>query len=197
MKVYNASCNDKLTSLLRAGDERAYDEIFRQFYQPLCFFAERILADSFHVEDIVQNTLIKLWQGKHDFNSSASLRAFLYVSVRNACFNELEKGKVRSKYQDNLTGVDNDGNALDVMMQAEVVRKLFYAVDSLPEQCRKVIMLTFSDGRSPKEIAAELGISTSTVNNQKMRGIMLLRKRLSDEDLLLALTILFPGIILY
>ena len=47
---------------------------------------------------------------------------------------------------------------------------------SLPEQCRKIIRMTFEEGKNPKEIAEELGIGVGTVNSQKMRGLTLLKE---------------------
>ncbi len=71
----------------------------------------------------------------------------------------------------------------------------FDAVDTLPEQCRKVIKMTFEEGKKPKEIALALGITISTVNNQKMRGLNLLKDRLPGDQLSLGLFMLAPTLI--
>lgn len=180
---------------LGLGMQYAYEDIFRKFYEPLCFFADKIIDDSDKSEDLVQDVLITLWEKRKDFNTLASLRSFLYVSVRNSCFKELEKRKVRLKHVDSL-GYDelvDESSVLDTIIHAEVIRRVFDAVDKLPERCKKVIRLTFEEGKSSKEISEEMGVTVSTVNNQKMRGLILLREHLSDKDIKLAITILFPA----
>ena len=66
-------------------------------------------------------------------------------------------------------------------------------MDNLPEKCREVIRLTFIEGFTAKEIAERLSVTVSTVNNQKMRGINLLKDRLSGEQLTLLL-LAFPDL---
>lgn len=188
--------NDLLTRFA-AGDERAYDHIFRLLYKPLCFFAYKILSDQAGAEDLVQDALLKCWQRRSSFESMAKIRAFLYVSVRNACLDALEHQKVVRKHEQLLAShpAITEQHMLDTIMQAEVVARVFEMVDTLPEQCRKVIKMTFEEGKSAKEIADELGVTPSTVSNQKMRGLILLKKRLSDKDLALIVCFFLPELI--
>ncbi|MFA4868556.1 MAG: RNA polymerase sigma-70 factor [Pedobacter sp.] len=188
---------DELTSRLNSGDEHSYDYIFKLYYKPLCFFAYKILQDSTKAEDIVQDNLIKLWERRQTFDHMEKIRAFLYVCVRNSCYDELQHQKVMNKHAEYFNNNSEilERTILDTIMQAEVVRKVFATVDTLPEQCRKVIKMTFEEGRSPKEIAEELGVTVSTVSNQKMRGLILLKKRLSDQDVAMAIVILLPAVI--
>lgn len=198
MRIEKKPDEDHLRIRFNSGDEKAYDQIFKRFYKPLCFFAYKILLDQDKAEDIVQDNLIKLWQKREPFESMEKIQSFLYVSVRNSCYDELEHQKVKSKHQNYIqhTARLTEQNILDIIMQAEVVRNVFAAVETLPEQCRKVIKMTFEEGKSPKEISDELGITVSTVSNQKMRGLILLKRRLSDQDIALAAAILVPGLIL-
>jgi RNA polymerase sigma-70 factor (family 1) len=180
----------------RDGNEQAFDRVFTHFYPLLCVFAERILNDQPLGQDIAQDSLIKAWNKRNDFPDFARLKSFLYTCVRNACFNELDKEKVKIKYQSMLEKSEpaDDYNPLKDMVHAEVVSRIFAQVDTLPEQCRKVIRLTFMEGKSPKEISDELNISVSTVNSQKMRGLQLLKGKLSSRDFLIAMAMLLPGL---
>ncbi len=186
----------ELLAELAGGSQHAYDRVFKQLYRPLCFFAYKFLYDHSKAEDVVQESMLKLWQRRSDFESMRKIQSFLYVSVRNACYDEIEHQKVINKHEDSLSRNTElqQQNALDIMMQAEVVSRVFEMVDTLPEQCRKIIRMTFEDGKSPKEIADELGIAVSTVSNQKTRGLILLKKRLSGSDVALAISIFLPEI---
>lgn len=186
----------ELFTLLRSKDIAAFDQIFEEFYRPLCFFASRIIQDRFDAQDIVQDIFVKFWQKENIPDAMDAVRAYLYVSVKNACFNHLEKSSVKIKHQQSLANTDfEEATILNTIIQAEVLRQVFAAVDTLPEQCRKIIRMTFEEGKKAKEIAFELGITVSTVNNQKMRGLNLLKNRLSDEGLALGMLMFLPGVL--
>jgi len=182
--------DQELLSLFRDGSSEAFDQLFNRFYSPLCLFAENIIKDIHVAEDIVQEMFLKIWQRQQDFEQFNALRSFLYTGVKNACFNHLEKVKVRSKHEDFVKAHPiSEADMLNLLIRAEVVRKLYSVMDSLPEQCRYVIRMTFDEGKKPKEIADELGITISTVNNHKMRGLRLLKDRLTDQDFGIAMVL--------
>nr|WP_121272512.1 RNA polymerase sigma-70 factor [Pedobacter schmidteae] len=180
----------------RAGRERAFDQIFRHFYPALCLFAQRLLPAQANAKDIAQDALLKAWERKSDFEGLGKLKSFLFTCVRNACFNEFEKNKVQLKYHAARQNpeFDDEQGVLEQLIHAEVVTRIFAQVDRLPEQCRKVIRMTFEEGKKPKEIAEELGISISNVSSQKLRGLQLLKDKLSDKDFLTAVVLIVPGL---
>jgi len=196
MRGTNTADMPNLVSEFQSGNINAFDFIFNRFYNALCFFSSRILQDKVAAEDVVQDVFVKLWQKNTDFDSVESIKSFLYTSVRNACLNSLEKARVKLKHDNYVAAHPQKPNdtILEHMIQAEVLRQVFSVVDTLPEQCRKVIRMTYEEGKRPKEIADELGVTVSTVNNQKMRGLSLLRNRLSDEGLALCI-VLFPEVL--
>lgn len=175
---------EELLAGLRSGDERAFDNIFHSFYASLCYFACRLISDPAVANELVQDALLLVWQKRDGFYSFDSLKAFVYISTRNACYNHLKKVKVNALRQQAIANSNeqDDDTVLHQIIETEVFRELYAAIDTLPEQCNKVMKMIV-DGSKPKEIAEELGITISTVNNQKMRGISLLKKRLSNEGL--------------
>src|SRR5690606_25622655 len=102
-------CGMKLDSIQDVDDpvvqydienEQDYDRLFKILYKPLCFFAYKFLLDKDKAEDIVQECLLRFWQRKERFESFLKIRSFLYVSVRNSCYDELEHQKVKAKHHD-------------------------------------------------------------------------------------------------
>lgn len=91
---------DHLGIRLGNGDEKAFDQIFKLLYKPLCFFAYKILLDQDQAEDLVQDNLLKFWQRKQAFDSFAKIQSYLYVSVRNSCYDELAHQKVQYKHRE-------------------------------------------------------------------------------------------------
>jgi len=174
----------------KAGNEQAFDRFFRHFFPVLRVFCTRIVGDELAAEDFAQESLVKAWYHRSDFDSYPKLRSYVYTVAKNDCFKMLEKQKRHRKFEA-ASGASEvyDGDVLTDMMHAELISRIFAQVDTLPEQCRKVIRMTFSEGKTPKEIAEALGVSVSTVNNQKMRGLTLLKGKLSDRDYLTAVVI--------
>jgi len=190
MATANSLSDQDLLSHFREGSEDAFDQLFHRFYSSLCFFADNILKDKHAAEDIVQDMLLKVWQRQQDFEQFGALRSFLYTGVKNACFNQLDKVKVKARHEEyENANPQKEADILNLIIRTEVVRQLYAVVDTLPEQCRNVIRMTFEQGMKPQEIADELGVTISTVNNQKMRGLKLLKDRLSDHDLGVAMAI--------
>jgi RNA polymerase sigma-70 factor (family 1) len=177
--------NDIIVSLKKGGPD-ALQSLIKQFYSPLCLFAERLLADSAAAEDIVGESFIKLWNKRTNFESLQNIKAFMYITVRNACLNHLKQAKRESlskKQHAYLTG-DKEEFVLNEMIRAEVLKEIMHEINNLPEQCGKVLKMGYLEGLRNQEIADLLNISVHTVKNQKARGIQLLKIRLRNRDLM-------------
>ncbi|MDE6452504.1 MAG: RNA polymerase sigma-70 factor, partial [Odoribacter sp.] len=74
---------------IRGGDVVAFEAVFREFYPSMCVVAGKYLADKEVAEDIAQEVFVRLWEKREVYQSIPDLRTFLYVSVRNLCFNYL------------------------------------------------------------------------------------------------------------
>src|SRR5262245_9049001 len=106
----------------RSGDPRALQVIFKQFYGPLCLFAERMLRDRPVAEDIVGETMVKLWNRHTDFENIQNVKAFLYITTRNACLNMLKQMQRESLSKKQLAYLtqDKEGYVLNDIIRVEV-----------------------------------------------------------------------------
>ncbi|OPC69915.1 hypothetical protein BAZ12_08825 [Elizabethkingia miricola] len=174
----------------RSGDQQAFEQIFLLHNSALTFFANRLLLnyDQANSQEIVLDTFLKLYDRRESVVSLSSIKAFLYISVKNGCLNAIEKEKVRLRrfdtYAQNIEEFED--NVLSKIVQAELYQELQQAIELLPVQCR-AIMEKLMEGKSPKEVSVELDISISTVNSQKSRAISLLKKTLSNSGMALLL----------
>lgn len=154
-----------------------------QYYQSLCFFANRLINNNFVAQEIVQDVFVKLWENRK-VQEIQNMKAFLYTATRNNCINYLVSQK-RKREKENETILNfptvNDAGVLAELIRAEVLRELSIAIEQLPKQCKKVIRLIYEEGKNTNEIAEEIGAAPSTVRNHKARGLTLLRKILSKS----------------
>jgi RNA polymerase sigma-70 factor (family 1) len=171
---------------LRKGEPEALQSLLELFYGPLCLFVERMVTDRQAAEDIVGEAFVKLWNKRANFATVQNVKAFLYISTRNAALNLLKQAKRETLSKKQLAYLNDDHAAfvLNDMVRAEVLREIMQEIEKLPEQCGKVLKLGYLQGMKNQEIADLLNISVHTVKNQKARAIQLLKIRLRDRDLM-------------
>jgi RNA polymerase sigma-70 factor (ECF subfamily) len=177
---------NELIDSFRKGGPDALQILLKQFYSPLCLFADRLVADKAAAEDIVGESFIKLWNKRCDFESTQNIKAFLYITVRNASLNYLKRLKRDSLNKKQLAYLSGEKEefVLNEMIRAELLKEIMHEINNLPEQCGKVLKLAYLSGLRNQEIANVLNISVHTVKNQKARAVQLLKLRLRDRDLL-------------
>jgi RNA polymerase sigma-70 factor (ECF subfamily) len=180
--------SDTIPSLNSNGDLRSFKSVFNQYYLPLCFFADRMLQDRPTAEDTVENVFIKLWEKNPDFNDYKNVRAILYISVRNACFNLIKQRRSDRFKQIDLSYLlkrESQDFVLSEITRAEVLREIYEEMQKLPPDCRKVMQLYFVEGLDTRDIASRLGVAVSTVRNQKAHGTKVLKAKFGRNFFLL------------
>ena len=150
------------------------EDLFRLNYRPLCMFALHYLQDADLVEDVVQECFTVLWEKLEQGADVANRRAYLYMSVRNRCLDHLRrKGLPTESLKPYGTyGIIDDDDAEE---RSVMEAKLWTAIDSLPEKCRQVFLMSKRDGLKYEEIAEELGLSVNTVRNQISKALNVLK----------------------
>jgi RNA polymerase sigma-70 factor (family 1) len=156
-----------------------FEKIFHLFNPALCFFACKWVNDISIAQDLVTEVFVKLWQKQSDFKTLYSVKAFLYISTRNACINHnqqvLYQTRVRERIRQLSSDIESDG--MNETIHAEVLQQVYAIVHDLPEKCREVMLLSYSKGLDCHEIARKMRVSVHTVRNQKNRGVHLIRNK--------------------
>ena len=160
---------------LHMGDEKTFHRIFEMFHSRLCFFAHEILGGNVDTEDIVQDAFVNLWQKRTDFDSIQSVKSFLYIVVKNKCFNITKHAKVVNKSADALSNDSTEEDLSIYFIEAEILDQLSLALKKLPAGCQNVLHLGFFEKMKNKDIANHLQVSVNTVKTQKKRALHLLR----------------------
>jgi hypothetical protein len=68
---------------LKTGDKGIFGELFSEYYEPLCRWCSKYVADPQEAEEIVQDTFVNLWEKRSDLQIGVSLNAYLYRAVAN------------------------------------------------------------------------------------------------------------------
>lgn len=150
-------------------DEPAYKEIFFTYYNLLLRFAYTFTNDRQSAEEIVSDVLMKVWEKRKDIMSILNLRLYLYISTKNASLNYLSKQKKIKILSLDSLNIDFPTTALnpeELMITAEMMRRINHAINSLPPRCKLVFKLVKEDRLPYKEVADILNISIKTIDNQ-------------------------------
>jgi RNA polymerase sigma-70 factor (family 1) len=180
---------EELVAEFNKGNPKSFNTIFNTFYSALCFFAERMILNKEEAEDIVGESFVKLWRLHENFETMQNIKAFLYITTKNACLNYLKQSERTAKRQQDMLYMlsNNEDHILSELTRSEVVRELHAAIESLPPQCRKIVRMSFVEGKKNQEIAEQLNLSIQTVKNQKVRAIYLLKVKLLNTNVLMLL----------
>lgn len=166
-------------------DLDAFGKLFADFYNALVSYAVTFVGRQDVAEDIVQDLFVEIWERSAPFASYDGFKTFLYHSVRNTCLNYLKHEEVEKKYVATLSEYDENDDELDFkIMEEELYRLLFTAIDELPAKCRQIFKLHL-EGKGNEEIATLLDLSVQTVKTQKKRAMAYLRERLGNVYFLL------------
>ena len=172
-----------------AGEESAFDSLFRQYYSALCLFANGYLKDESASEDLVQECFIKLWEQHTTIHQPTAVKSFLYTMVRNRCIDLLRKKKVKESNDSKFSYLSNEWNKneLEQVVTQETMRQIYEAIDTLPAKMQQVFKLYYVEGKKYAEIAKVMHTSNDTVRQQKERALKLVKSKLPP----LILAILF------
>src|SRR5689334_20307784 len=167
---------------LRAGDDGAFDALFRAHYPDLVGFAESILRERAAAEDVAQEVMLELWRRRDEIRPETSLRAYLFRATRNRALNQIRHERVAARLEPEI--VNSRPESAPAADHATVETELRQAVDrairSLPERCREVFELSRVEGLKYAEIAAVLDISVKTVEAQMGKALRVMREHLAQ-----------------
>lgn len=152
----------KLITGLRNGDMAAYETAFQTFYPRFVRFADYIVKDFPLAKDLVQNVFLKLWRYRDRLKPDLSLENYLYVLTKREVLNNLRSRRAAEPLSaaEVLGFPVEDAVRMDRRVDASLVRSLMAV---LPEQRRKVFVMSRLQGMTNKEIADALSLSEKTV----------------------------------
>lgn len=146
--------------------------------------ALRITLNRFEAEDIVQDTLIKVWNRRSDWEVIDSIEAFSLTICRNLSLDRIKKKENDNNSLEDVKGVEplSSSNPQDRMIQADRVNLIRQIVDSLPEKQRSCMQLRDFEGKSYKEIAVILDITEEQVKVNIFRARQAVKQRYLKLD---------------
>jgi RNA polymerase sigma-19 factor, ECF subfamily len=177
---------DLMSSFIE-GKELAFNEVYEEYFERIYVFVFRLINNEAEAEDITIQAFYKLFKLHQNFESIENIRAFLYVTSKNDCFNYLkyiQRLTVRQKVF--VAQTEDDQDLENNQIEGEKMAVVYQSLERLPDQCRRVLEMIYIEGRKYREVADQLEISVETVKSYRTYAIKKLRKVLSEKHLVTA-----------
>ena len=185
--------DQRLTDALRAGSERAYEELLARFQQPVYTLALRLLANPAEACDVVQEVFLKVFRNIENFRGQSSLKTWIYRITVNEAHNarrwffrhrrrevelDVDPQEARNWKE---TIPDQSRSPFDEACDREQAGMIEAALARINPVFREAVVLRDIADLSYEEVADVLGLSLGTVKSRILRGREALREELAGN----------------
>lgn len=164
-------------------NEQERRKIFEQFFiltfPKVKAFAYKILKSEDDAEDIAQDVFVKIWADTEIWKNCEAHSGYIYIMVRNQVFNFLKRKAFANNYQEQLAekyASSFQADIHDELYAREIELLIKLTVNRMPEQRRKVFIMSRQQQMSNNEIAEKLNLSTRTVERHLYLALSELKK---------------------
>lgn len=180
--------DEELILQFQQGNENAYIELVNRYKNKLINFTFNYLGDRDLAEDIVQETMLKLYEKRHYYKAIAKFSTWIYTIARNQANTELRKRKRRnisflSQMTKNGKDFDLDSKSPDLINELQntyLAKRINKAIQLLPEHFREVIVLRDIQGLSYEDIGLVMDAPLGTIKSRINRARIQLQAELHD-----------------
>lgn len=184
---HSITSESELVAGIRAGNEAAFQKVFREHYNGLCGFAARVTGSRAAAEEAVQDVFLRIWQRHEEWEVRGTLAAYLYAAVRNRSLNHLRSERMLQRWREEevreaggATGRTAVPGADERAGVEELARAIDRVIEELPPRCREAFLLRRQHELSYAQIAEVMGIAPKTVEIQIGAALKALRRKLAE-----------------
>jgi RNA polymerase sigma-70 factor (ECF subfamily) len=144
-------------------------------------FALRMLENSVEAEDIIQETLVRLWSRRSRLHSYRSIEAFAMTITRNLCLDLLRTRKREISDVNNELVIDNV-TPYRITEVADIMKQVNQIIDGLPEQQKMIIHLRDIEGYDFDEIAEIMDLNLNVIRVNLSRARKKIREAIVNSN---------------
>lgn len=167
-----------LIRAINTGDTHAFRVLFREYYPRILGYALKRCRNTADAETVAQETMLAVWKGAASYDERSAVGTWIFGIARNKVGDLLRKnGKEITTSPDMLTVPSGGGLTGAVQRQ-----RIEWALDQLSPEHREVVLMTFYEDLSYRDIASILGIPEGTVKSRMYHARKNLRRILEEVD---------------
>ena len=162
-------------------DLKAFNRLFGEYQQRFIRFAGTYVSDAATAEDIVMESFMAAWE-KRDMLSASAFPPYALTIVKNKCLNHLRSQGVRLRAAEDIHshGARMLRTRISTLEACNPEELFSEEARRLPEKTRAIFIRSRFDGKSYKEIAAEMGVTVKSVEFEVSKAMKILRVVLKD-----------------
>jgi RNA polymerase sigma-70 factor (ECF subfamily) len=148
-----------------------FNEIFTDYYRPLYNYVGKLVKDSSLVDDLTQETFIKVMVALRNFDEDKNLLPWIFRIAHNTCMDYYRRNRVNYELVEDIECCDlNVSSPEHILLNKEKRHEIKEALLKIGYKYRRVLMLRAYRDLSYREIAAQLRLNESTVKTLMRRG---------------------------
>lgn len=176
---------ETLIERIKADDQQAFTQFYDSYVGRLTYFIYQFIKDYEESITIANETFTKLWALRKNFNELSDVRAYMYVTARNASYDHLRFTASKQRIQEipsaNIDELDvrqdADESMMNAVLETEFFNRMYREIANLPERQKEILEMVLQE-KSYADIAAVLDINEDAARQLKKRAIDNLRKKL-------------------
>ena len=174
----------------RLGEFVLFQKLFEDYFRSLVTYSYRYVNDWSVGEDIVQDVFMALWINRDKIDFEEPIKPYLYRATYNRSINYLNSVSVQRRvdHADMLDElIDREirsYNQHDNLLLKEIEEEITSFVGTLPEQRKRVFLLSREENLKNKEIALRLNISEKAVEKHITKALSDIRTHLTETGLM-------------
>jgi RNA polymerase sigma-70 factor (ECF subfamily) len=144
-------------------------------------FAFRYVNDHAESEDIVQNTMLWLWENRACLEPEKSVKSLLFTIVKNSCLNAIAHYRIKERVHEEVYEMlCNRFVESDAFTDSELLERYRHTLLKMPESYRIAFTMNRFGELTYAEIAARLNVSPKTIAYRIMQALKFLRRELKE-----------------
>ncbi|MFT3902411.1 MAG: sigma-70 family RNA polymerase sigma factor [Niabella sp.] len=169
-----------LNRIAYARDEQAYKTVFLHFHPGLFRFCISMVKDVESAEEIVSDTLLKIWIMESRLSYVNDIKAYLFKAAKNASLTWLSRQKVKLLNINEVEPKGSETTAETMYVNTETGWEIEKAISGLPQQCQLVFRLAKQEELSYKQITSIMEISQNTIESHMRTALRRIKQQLQE-----------------
>ena len=178
--------DEELMARVQQNDEMAFELLVERYQHALTTFVSRFVGRGPHVQDILQETFIRVWRHRMRYKTVAKFSTWVFTIAGNLSKTELRRRKIRrgvyigtgsdSHDEERIDVVDEDADPERDAERSEIRRVVLEEMEKLPVAYKAAVILRDIHDKSYEEIGEILRVPVGTIKSRVNRGRQRLQK---------------------
>ncbi len=171
----------------RAGDQRAFTELYQHFVQPLYSYSMGVTSDKELIKDCLHDLFVELWRNHATIGPTTSVKYYLMASIKRKLVRHLEtqlKNHVHhTNYMMDFSEADYSQESILIKYEDEIRtnKQLANCLNMLSKRQREAISLRFFQNMDTDQISDSMKINPQSVYNLIFGALRVMKEGLTRE----------------